>query len=241
MNRTERLSRKLTRSARLLSLWSEHIARSNDKVLSLAELKAWAQTTFGTATPLDNEQPWLTFSATRFLETYLKPDMHVFEWGSGGSTCFYSRRVARVCSIEHDEAWFQRVQAHLAREGISNVELRCAPADLENGTAIPQEYWSSVGRFFRAYAHAIDRYEDATFDLVVVDGRARRACTRRALSKVKVGGVLLLDNSEREDVVPAFSLFEAALWTRMDFDGPGPSSIWPAFWRTTAFVRRGGK
>ena len=46
--------------------------------------------------------------------------------------------------------------------------------------------------------NAICDEPDASLDLVVVDGRARVECARRAMPKVKPGGLLLLDDTSRE-------------------------------------------
>ncbi len=57
------------------------------------------------------------------------------------------------------------------------------------------------------------------FDLIIVDGRARSACLRRAVSLLKPeGGLLLLDNSERshymkDAIVPGY-------WPRYVARGP---------------------
>ncbi|MBU6399666.1 MAG: hypothetical protein KGS61_05060, partial [Verrucomicrobia bacterium] len=36
--------------------------------------------------PLDLELPWFAYAAIDFLDRYLRPDMRVCEYGSGGST-----------------------------------------------------------------------------------------------------------------------------------------------------------
>jgi predicted O-methyltransferase YrrM len=51
---------------------------------------------------------------------------------------------------------------------------------------------------FRSYVEAIDAYPDASFDLVVVDGRARPSCLRQAIPKLRPRGLLVLDNSDRD-------------------------------------------
>src|SRR5208283_402812 len=51
-------------------------------------------------TPLELGVPWFSQSAIDFLESYVKPSMRVFEYGSGGSTIFFARRAKSVDSIE---------------------------------------------------------------------------------------------------------------------------------------------
>ena len=59
----------------------------------------------------------------------------------------------------------------------------------------------------------------------------------QALFNSMAEGVLILDNSEREDAAAACTLLTGASWTARHFTGPGPHSFWPVFWRTTAFFR----
>jgi hypothetical protein len=61
-----------------------------------------------------------------------------------------------------------------------------------------------------------------SFDMVLVDGRARIACLYRAVDKVAPGGALVLDNSDYERYQPALVNFLPA-WRRRDFTAPGPS------------------
>ena len=80
---------------------------------------------------------------------------------------------------------------------------------------------------------------EGAFDLVLVDGRARLGCVVSALPKLRPEGVLLLDNSEREDAIEACALLADSGWSARHFSGPGPCSRWPVFWRTSAFSKLG--
>ena len=41
------------------------------------------------SSPLEIQLPWISYGAIDFLDGYLKPDMTVYEYGSGGSTLFF--------------------------------------------------------------------------------------------------------------------------------------------------------
>ena len=181
--------------------------------------------------PLDDELPWLTFSAIAWLRAHLRPDMHVFEYGSGGSTLFFSRRAAVVVSVEHDRAWHADVARRLEAARLTN----CTYLLREPEAAHDEEYGSTDpayrGLSFGAYVQTIDSYPDRSFDLVAVDGRARPACLRRAVAKVKPRGYLLLDDSNRESYAAAVA--ELARFPRRDFAGIAPyktdvgqTSVW---------------
>jgi hypothetical protein len=204
---------------------------------------AWNKLAFGGGSALNDAQPWLAFAAIRFLESHLKSGMRVFEYGSGGSTAFYAKRVAEIHSIEHDSDWYERVCQSLNERGLDNCDVRYVgprPMDTSKRAdpANPEDYASLFEGFensdFTEYAKAIDGFDDGSFDLVVVDGRARPSCAKHAMAKVKPGGYILFDNSER----PHYSGIQEALaksgWTRRAFYGPHSYVIsfsCTAFWR----------
>jgi len=66
--------------------------------------------------------PWICFAAIRELKMFLRPDMNVFEYGSGGSTLFFSQRCREVISVEHHKEWYERVNQHLSVTGTRNVK-----------------------------------------------------------------------------------------------------------------------
>ena len=54
----------------------------------------------------------------------------------------------------------------------------------------------------------IDEYPDASFDLVLVDGRARLSCLSHTVRKIRTGGYLVLDDCERTNYTKAISLLD---------------------------------
>lgn len=69
---------------------------------------------------------------------------------------------------------------------------------------------------------------------MAIDGRARPSCLAHAWRKVKPGGHLLLDDSEREHYAAAAR--PLAGWPRRDLFGPGP--YLRIFFRTTIWGPR---
>jgi hypothetical protein len=176
---------------------------------------------------LEDELPWVTYRAIDWLSHHLTYDMILFEWGSGGSTAFFSRRVKRVITIEHDPIWYQDVANALEKRGYKNISLRL----VEPVTAKNTDPWytstdaHNIGKSFESYIKAIDEYPDSFFDVVVVDGRARPGCIRQALAKVKHGGYLVLDNSDRAEYASGQALL--VNWKNNLFFGPGPYADFP--------------
>lgn len=56
------------------------------------------------------DKPWLTPGAVAFLDGHLTPEMAGLEFGSGRSTAWFARKLARLVSVEHHEEWFKIVR-----------------------------------------------------------------------------------------------------------------------------------
>jgi hypothetical protein len=82
---------------------------------------------------------------------------------------------------------------------------------------------------FYRYVNSINAFQDESFELVFIDGRARSSCMLVARSKVKPGSYIMLDNSERNYYSCSKKLL--ADWERTDFFGPGPYG--QDFWQTS--------
>lgn len=205
---------------------------------------AWQASLRDHVTPLGDERPWLTYGAIRFLEQTVTRDMRVFEFGAGGSSLFFAQRVSYGFSVEHDPRWQSAVQAQLKTRGLSNwtVDLIEPSANRAGGRspANPDDYVSSddshLGKTYYAYASSIDRHPDESFDIVLVDGRARPSCFKHALPKVRVGGYLILDDACR----PHYACVQATLdkpgWRKQEFNGPAPGTF--GFKQTFVWTRQ---
>lgn len=148
---------------------------------------------------LSLEKPLITFKSYEFLEEILNSDMVVFEFGSGGSTLYFSTKVKKVISVEHDEIWFNKLNSKIDNKHINNIDLTFAPPQKND---IPKVISNSDDRYlgydYFNYVNSINTYPDSYFDFIVVDGRARVECLNASIKKLKAGGYLLFDNSNRE-------------------------------------------
>lgn len=138
------------------------------------------------------DHPWLAPAAIAWLDQHLRPDMRGWEWGSGRSTLWFARRLASLTSIESDVTWFEQVRSMVS--GLSNVDLRHIPLEHREAETYALDY-----AVLPANAAAIVSEPDASLDFVVVDGWYRPVCARAALSKLKPGGLLLIDNTDWKD------------------------------------------
>lgn len=121
-----------------------------------------------------NDIPWLAPKAIEYLDIHLKSNHKLFEFGSGGSTKWFIDRVSEVVSVEHQLEWYKAVKEEVK--------------DCPNCTYIHSP---------TPYDSEIKKYPNEYFDVVLVDGRRRNMCAKAAISKIKPGGMLILDDSER--------------------------------------------
>lgn len=175
------------------------------------DIPRWARTL--SQTTLGAEIPWLPFVVIDRLEEHLTSTSKVFEFGGGGSTVWFANHAGEVVTVEHDPEWFPVLESAVAgRPGCTLIHETS-----ENDYA--------------GYVAAIDAYPDDTFDAVVVDGRERVRCLERALTKVKPGGLLVLDDANRTRYASAYSL--AGAWPGRTYRGltptknlPGVTAVW---------------
>jgi hypothetical protein len=191
--------------------------------------------------------PWITFDAKDYLEKHLKSDIKVFEYGSGGSTIFWKRFNAKCVSVEHDQSWHELVETRLSQTSGYEVDYRFVPPEKainnidynEANAALPDNYLSTDGAFvgytFRNYASQIDSFPESSIDVVLIDGRARPSCILHSVSKVKIGGYLVLDNAERLYYTTHTAHLLINYHCR-SFHGIGPVGISP--WKTNIYIRR---
>jgi len=162
----------------------------------------------GRKTPAELELPWFAYAAIDFLDDFLGPGMTVCEYGSGGSTLFFARRARRVFSIEDNGQWFNLVSDLLRRKSIGNVTLKLCPFNFKD----------PAGFEHSEYLHAIP---EERFDVIVVDGseewrRVRPICFEKAQTRVKPGGIIVVDDSWRypeirqRHAAKRFQIFQSA-------------------------------
>lgn len=199
----------------------------------------WIASHLSGSSPLDRQVPWLPYAAVKFLEQHLNCSATVFEFGSGGSTIWFARRAKQVISVEHNRTWYTRVRQVLNENNLSNVTLllrepKIVDQPVQKGPIQGVTYGTSSGPWdMESYATAIDDFDDASFDVVLVDGRSRAACLVHAIPKVRPGGLLILDDSERKRYSAACELPND--WPKRSFHGLRPSVVRPT--RTTCWFR----
>src|SRR5689334_7421992 len=164
------------------------------------------------------ERPWIVPAAIGWLARRIGPDWSVLELGSGRSTAWYARRAGRVLSFEDNAYWAEQTRERLATAGLENAELRLMAVE-----DFPGE---------------IAALPDAGFDLVVMDFLESPQVTRidalrPARKRVRPGGLLLLDDSDRPGYAEAYELLDG--WRERRFTGV--KDEWPEACETAVFRR----
>jgi len=164
------------------------------------------------------ERPWIVPAAIGFLRRQIRSDWSVLELGAGRSTPWFARRAGRVVSFEDDEFWADHTRGRLRELRLEHAELRQLPVE--------------------EFAAEVDGLPDEAFDLVVMDFLEAPTVTRTdvlkpALKKVRPGGYLLLDDSDRPGYREAFELMDG--WRLRKF--VGVKDGWPEACETGIFRR----
>jgi predicted O-methyltransferase YrrM len=146
--------------------------------------------------------PWMNYAVVKLLESSLQgvEDIKLFEYGSGSSTIFFANIVKQVFSCEHDSEWFNRIKAKVPQ----NVSLMYRQED-EDGM----------------YCRAINDVDD-NFDIVVVDGRDRPNCIKQALYHLTDRGIVILDDSHRQDYEEVLGIVRNLGFRTLTIEGMKP-------------------
>lgn len=146
--------------------------------------------------------PWLTYSFIDFIQDRLNKSHAIFEFGSGNSTIFYSKYTKQVVAVEHDLNWYNKVKTLLA----NNAEL--IYCELQSGL----------------YAQSVIN-TNRKFDIIIVDGRDRVNCCKTAVNALTEEGVIILDDSERENYKEAHLFLKNQGFKHLPFTGMAPGVI----------------
>ncbi|MES2278243.1 MAG: class I SAM-dependent methyltransferase [Bacteroidota bacterium] len=158
---------------------------------------------FDGRSPVDkhgNPIPWVTYSFIDFIRERIQKQHTVFEFGSGNSTYFYAKYAGKVVSVEHDQEWYDKI-------------VNTKP---ENAEMIFTEL-KTDGDYCRMPLKL-----DQKFDIIIVDGRDRVNCCKQAVDAVTPGGVVVLDDSEREFYNDGVAFLKEKGFKQLSFSGISP-------------------
>jgi hypothetical protein len=150
-----------------------------------------------------NPLPWLTYSFIDFLSDRLSNEFNVFEFGSGNSTLFFAKKVKDVTSVEHDIEWYNKLKSKMP--GNSNLILSKSDNSEDYITELKQS--------------------NKKFDLIIIDGIHRVDCCLSASNYLSDKGVIILDDSEREQYKEGIEYLLNEGFRKIDFWGMPPGMV----------------
>ena len=171
---------------------------------------------FNSQIPIDKEHrplPWVTYSFIDFIVNRLNESMDIFEYGSGNSTLWYATKVNSVTSVEHDNTWFEKIKSDMPK----NVNI----------------YYNELiyGGEYANYSNRLNKQ----YDIVIVDGRDRVNCIKNSINSISESGVIILDDSEREQYSDGISFLLKEGFKKVDFWGISPGLFYKK--NTTIFYK----
>lgn len=152
---------------------------------------------------LHPDWPWLTKDSILLLSKLLTKEDFGMEFGSGRSTMWFAKRVKGLISIEHDKKWFNWVLKRLQEEKLNNVRYHLKSES--------------------DYLDVFKETEDNSLDFVLIDGLRRDEAAKLSVSKLKNGGILIIDNINW--FIPSNSYSPSS-----KRDSNFESEIWKDFW-----------
>jgi predicted O-methyltransferase YrrM len=128
--------------------------------------------------------PFLVLDAIKFLASKVRPGMKVLEVGGGNSSLWFLEQGVDLTTYEHDAEWasfvLNRVKKEPHQYDENNFHLR-----VMKGTQTHID---------------LEKQENHSYDIILIDSMndytKRNECIRAAMSKIKPGGWLVLDNSD---------------------------------------------
>lgn len=168
---------------------------------------------------LHHYEPWIVPEAIEYLEELVKADWQIFEWGCGGSVIWFAQRCIKVVAVENVPRWIAWGMEQLQKLELTNTAIVYAP---------------TIQGDYTEYVNVIEAYPNASFDLVSIDGvmSARKDSIENAKRKLKSDGIIMIDNSNKVDIVGLEGWFELRFQT-VPYQYLGKTEVW-----TTSFYTR---
>lgn len=157
--------------------------------------------------------PWCTYPFIDFIEPRLNKNISIFEFGAGYSTLFFAERTKDVTAVEHNEFWYNQMK----KNSPQNVELIFSQLDKEKN-----------------YSKILDAI-NKKFDIIFVDAEQRNECMINSIAHLSSEGIIVLDDSEREEYAEGISFLQNGGFRQIDFWGIAPECLYKK--STTIFYR----
>ena len=156
--------------------------------------------------------PWWSYSCTHFLDQVVPTEATVLEIGGGASSVWWLNRGNHVITFESDGNWAEQI------------------TKLTKPFAGMHELYT-----FDRLAEIEDQLEGRTFDVTVNDGSVdRNVCSQILRNHQNQTGLMIWDNSDRDEYLDGVNDLKLHGWKGIDFFGLGPINAYAS--QTTIFT-----
>jgi len=172
---------------------------------------------------------WMDDREKLLITKHFSPDKVMLEWGSGGSTIEFSPQLKKYYSIEHNKEWFNKVNNEIQRLNYKNVNYNYIAQNLPRNSDGRQSEYNQ----FKDYIDIVDTF-NTKFDIVLIDGRARRLCAKKIIPYLNPGATIIIHDwvlrnvyhcvTDYYDVVDYIDYTEQTIATFKLKDTPKPNA-----------------
>lgn len=174
--------------------------------------QSWINSSFSGLSQDENGDfvPWMSFDAIKFLKENITENSHIFEFGSGASTLFFSKKTDHLISIESNKKWLEIISSKLPKNAKNKIFLNENALDDDN---------------YQLFAKNYAIKNNQKFDLIVIDSLKRFQCAINSINAISKNGIILLDDSERKNYRKIFDFFKENGFKEQNFPGLAPGQL----------------
>lgn len=189
--------------------------------------------------------PWLTYGATAWLDKLALEDMEILEFGGGASSHWFSKRSRSLTTIETDLAWKAILEGNLGQKSnilsLQDLAQQSQLEETEANTEIPSNVLARDHRWPESIKQQLIEGLQRTVSLireaslVLVDGGPRNSYLYLVERFSGKNTILVVDNSDAEEIAETLAEFCPEKWLRIGFWGLTPINAFPA--ETAVFLK----
>lgn len=168
-------------------------------------LEPWLDSLCESADTLLDSLPVLPYQASHYLQQICN-NACVFSYGVSSEMRAIVSLAKEYVVVEDNEKLVRHANQIINSTGKRKLSCNVIHIESNNSTTAqtlltsedPLSYRSNntqnKNKYFYNYAHSIDNYPDNYFDVILIAGQAKNSCFIHAVSKLKVGGYIVIDD-----------------------------------------------
>ena len=239
----------------------DSVLRNKTELMNLAKFglgylndKGWFSSVVSGGLSRNNEEelPFYTYPAIKFIERITQKSDKVFEYGIGGSSFWWARRVKEVVSVEHNPQWIKNIRKNAPNNLTTILSQRDDNCKQSDPDGILDEFFRKHREVvsgdldhdiehglewvsFKDYVLTLTSFPKGHFNIIIIDGMARSMAAWLAGQHISDNGVIIFDDSHRWQYNAGFSALTEQGFRLVDFWGPGP--VKTNEWCTSIFLK----